>query len=388
MVRKGQTLFPVAVPLALALLTAACTSSSSPSDGQASGDTPGPAVAAEGSVEGCGEESWTDPSTMSPDRAVARCESGAPAPQPLDEPATVTISTSTTGAEYFAPIAMGIETGEFEKENLTVNIENLPPSDSYPLLSNGQIDATWTSPDASFVNAVNSGFDLRWVLGNYSPPQASKSGIWVRTENGEPIALSQLGANPIGSVVGKGSVITYPIDEALEADGSNITEVEFQSMGAADIVTALENGGLQAAWVLDPLWTSLEGNPDLAFVSGQNQGEPLGGMVMGTRLLRDEPEVGEAFVRAFVRTINTHLSGDYKDDPETLATLSRILELPEETLEATPSLIFDWEIRGETMQNIQETLIEVGSVELQEALPEEQLIDRSFYSAAVGHESE
>src|SRR5690606_39454300 len=71
-------------------------------------------------VEGCGPESYVDPADLSPDRKVARCEAGAPAPQPLKEPTTIRM-TSASRSSSLAPIFAGMAMGEFEKENLKID---------------------------------------------------------------------------------------------------------------------------------------------------------------------------------------------------------------------------------------------------------------------------
>jgi NitT/TauT family transport system substrate-binding protein len=371
------------VALALLLAVAACSKKDVDEDESAGGG--GPAVESAGSVEGCGDGSWTEPSDLDADRAPARCEPEAPEPQPLEEETEVVVTSGTLAAEFVAPLQVAIDQGEFEAENLNVRIEQVPPADSIQLLGQGEVDAVWSAPEAGFVNGVESGFDLRWVAGNYSTSPESESGLWVRSEGGAEPDIAELQGGTLASIVGKGSVALYPVAQVLDEAGIGLSDLDFRQLPAGDIVTAFENGQVDAVWLLDPLWTQLEDDPNAVWVAGQPAGEPLGGLLYGPNLLRDDPEVGQAFMRAYVRTINTYFDGDYKSDAEFTQYLAGLLDLDRSLLESTPSLIMDWEIREGSTDRFQDVFIENDAVRITEPLPEDELVDRSFYEAAVGH---
>jgi NitT/TauT family transport system substrate-binding protein len=370
-----------------ALVMAVACSSGDTSSGSASGDEDDQR-ASYAPVDGCGDRSWTDPSDLAADRAPARCEAGAPAPQPLDERQTLRVVLNNTSTEYVAPLVYAVEEGEFEAENLDVEIETLPTADAYPLLANGEIDALWSGPNAGFVNAVDAGFDLKWVMGNFSPDESSQTGLWASVGDGQSRdrdeLLAELSGSVMGSVTGPGSVTSYPIAQALDEAGLSLDDVEIQVLPFADIVTALQNGSVDSGWVVDPLWQELQDDPSVEFLIGQPAGEPLGGLLFGPNLQEDR-EAGVAFVRALIRTVNTHFDDDYKSDPQFLSQLATMLDQPEEQLAATPPLIWDWEIRDETITRMQDAYLDEASQQTDGPLPEDQLVDRTFYEEAVGH---
>jgi NitT/TauT family transport system substrate-binding protein len=114
-------------------------------------------------------------------------------------------------------------------------------------------------------------------------------------------------------------------------------------------------------------------------------GEPLGMVAYGKTLLQDKPEVGVAVARAIIRTINTYYNGDYHADPTVLAEISKVTNQPLESLTQTPSLVMDWEFREGTTTRIQELFIKLGVItEFTTPVPEETVVDRSFYERAVG----
>ncbi|MER5948402.1 ABC transporter substrate-binding protein [Streptomyces sp. NPDC001904] len=364
---------------ALLLTTAACAAN----DGADTSGAPAQPRTVK-AVDGCGQGSWTDPSDLAADREPARCASGAPAPVKLDRTRKLTIATGTLSAEYVAPLEMAVEKGEFKKEGLDVTLKVLPTPDALPLLAKGDIDAQWAAPEAAVMNGILSGFDIKWVAGNFSPDPRSKSGLWVRLKNGESASRVSMAGRKMGTMIGKGSVISYPMNTALKKHGGGLDKVQFQQLGSADVLTALQNGGVDSAWLLDPVWRKVDGDAHYAFLGGQPLGEPLGGLLFGPNLLSEDPDAGVAFLRAYIRTVNTYFAGDYKKDPAFVTELATLLKTDKKVLESTPSLRMDWEIRAGTTDRLQKAYAAAG-VAKGDALPESRTVDRKLYEEAVGH---
>lgn len=335
-------------------------------------------------VAGCGKGSWTDPADLAPDRKPARCARDAPAPKPLGERRALTIATGTLSAEYVAPLRVAVDKGEFEKEGLDVELKVLPTPDALPLLAKGDIDAQWAAPEAAVLNGIDSGFDITWTAGNFSPDPRSKSGLWVRLKKGESADRVPMAGRSLGTMIGKGSVIAYPMDKALKKHGGGLDEIRFQQLGSADVLTALENGGTDSAWLLDPVWRKVDGDERYAFLGGQPLGEPLGGLLFGPNLLKKDPEAGVALLRAYIRTVNTYFAGDYKADESFAKELAHLLDTDEEVLLSTPSLRVDWEIRAGTTDRLQDAYRAAGVYEGGN-VPESKVVDRELYEEAVGH---
>ncbi|MEU6840704.1 ABC transporter substrate-binding protein [Streptomyces sp. NPDC046716] len=363
---------------ALLLTTAACAENDTGSSG--AGSAPRTVKA----VDGCGRGSWTDPSDLATDRKPARCASGAPAPVELTKTRKLTIATGTLSAEYVAPLEMAVEKGEFKKEGLDVTLKVLPTPDALPLLAKGDIDAQWAAPEAAVMNGILGGFDIKWVAGNFSPDPRSKSGLWVRLKNGESASRVAMAGRKMGTMIGKGSVISYPMNTALKKHGGGLDKIQFQQLGSADVLTALQNGGVDSAWLLDPVWRKVDGDARYAFLGGQPQGEPLGGLLFGPNLLSEDPDAGVAFLRAYIRTVNTYFAGDYKKDPAFVTELATLLKTDKKVLESTPSLRMDWEIRAGTTDRLQKAYAAAG-VSKGDPLPESRTVDRKLYEEAVGH---
>jgi NitT/TauT family transport system substrate-binding protein len=335
-------------------------------------------------VAGCGAGSWTDPADLAPDRKAARCDKGAPAARPLAKKRKITVATGTLSAEYVAPLQVAVAKGEFTKEGLDVELKVLPTPDALPLLARGDVDAQWAAPEAAVMNGINGGFDIKWVAGNFSPDPTSKSGLWVRLKDGESADHVEMAGRRMGTMIGKGSVIAYPMDTSLKKHGGGLDKIGFQQLGSADVLTALRNGGVDSAWLLDPIWRKVDGDKRYAFLGGQPLGEPLGGLLFGPTLLNKDPDAGVAFLRAYIRTVNTYFAGDYKSDPGFVTELAKLMKTDEATLRSTPSMRMDWEIRKGTTDRLQEAYADSG-VSKGASVPEPKAVDRAMYSEAVGH---
>ncbi|MEU9911449.1 ABC transporter substrate-binding protein [Streptomyces sp. NPDC051001] len=335
-------------------------------------------------VEGCGATSWTDPADLSPSRLPARCQPGAPAPKPLAKKRKLTIATGTLSAEYVAPLQVALDKGEFAREGLDVTLKVLPTPDALPLLAKGDLDAIWAAPEAAVMNGLRGGFDIKWVAGNFSPGPGSKSGLWVRLKDGESASHVSMAGRRLGTMIGKGSVIAYPMEKALEKHGGGLDRIQYQQLGSADVLTALENGGVDSAWLLDPVWRKVDGQPAYAFLGGQPQGEPLGGMLYGPSLLQRDVDAGVALLRAYIRTVNSYFATDYKKDGAYVTYLAKLLKADRQILRSTPSLRMDWEIREGTTDRLQAAYTAQGVFE-GDPLPESRTVDRTLYEEAVGH---
>lgn len=161
----------------------------------------------------------------------------------------------------------------------------------------------------------------------------------------------------LGTMIGKGSVIAYPMAKALEQHGGGLAEIQYQQLGSADVLTALQHGGVDSAWLLDPVWRKVAGKQGYAFLGGQPQGEPLGGMLYGRALLQDDMDAGVALLRAYIRTLNSYLASDYKQDASFVTYLATLLKSA-------------YEAQG----------VAEGS-----PLPESRTVNRTLYEEAVGH---
>lgn len=373
--------------------TTAAVTTEAPTDAtEAPADTEAPAEG--GFVEGCGPQSVTDPSIIDPARQVARCEPGFPAPQPLAERQKIVISSSFR-LEFNSPLLLAISQGEFEKENIEVEFINLSYSDSVPQLASGDIDMAVGGIELALFNAGNLDLPVRVTLGNYYPPFAGnydepQTGLWCRRDafsNPDDPDLLETANVKWSSSVGKGSVsVYYSIAEIERRTGQDldITNTVIEAIPNADALTALQNNAVQCAVLLDPFWLEVADDPAYFQAASQTPGEPLGQYSFGKRLLENR-ELGVAVARAFIRSVNTYFQGDYHSDDEVMNLISTEIDRPVDALRLVPSLVMDWEVRSGTTDRVQQLFIDSGTItDFTTPVPEEKLVDRSFYLEAIG----
>lgn len=344
-------------------------------------------------VAGC-ENAWTDLADVSTGRRVARCSPGAPAPKPLSQPTNLIVSIPWK-LEFAAPVLLADSMGEFAKENLTITVVAMPGYDAIPQLAQGQLDVAVGGFEVAFFNAERIGLPVRAVMGNYFPPSAGdysvpQTGLWCRRSsfsdpaNPDPAETQDM---TWSTATGKSSVaFFYSIEELRKrVPDYDAERVKTMVLPATESPTALKNGAVDCATLIDPIWMNFTGG-EYVQMATQVPGEPLGFVLFGKNLLRDSPAVGDAFMRATVRTINTYLSGDYHQDDAVVAQLAKDMNQPNtDFIKKTPSLTFDWELRSVTSDRIQRMFIDLNVISTYETpIHEDRVIDRSFTDHAVG----
>jgi NitT/TauT family transport system substrate-binding protein len=166
--------------------------------------------------------------------------------------------------------------------------------------------------------------------------------------------------------------------------GLSLNDVDLVAAAGDDAVDRLLDGELAAAWVDQPAWTRVADADGFALAVTLPTTEPIDGTMLAGRLLGAERDVGLAYARAVIRTINTYLSGDYHDDAEVMGALAEATGTGAEELAGTPSLLFDWEIRSGTTGRLQDAVIEIGAEGYERPLPERKLVDGTLAVDAPG----
>ena len=340
--------------------------------------------------ESCGPASLTDHGDLNASRIVARCAPGAPAAQPLADAAAVRVAV-TRRTEAAAPVLVADQLGEFAAEGLDVDIVDQPAPEAFASLAAGDVDVVVGPVDAPFFDAADDGTGARLVLGGSlstapSVTEVRQAGLWFRTDlvSGAD-RWDDLANMPVALVDGMRSAATYPVSTVFDQGGLTLNEVDLVDASDDEAATALLDQEVAAAWLDQPAaWTRVADADGYELAVTLPASESIDGTVMSQRLLDDERDVGLACARAVIRTINTHLTGDYHDDEEVVAALAEATGTSADDLSAAPALLFDWELRTGTTDRLQDAMIELGSVAYERSLPEDVLVDRSLALDAIG----
>lgn len=244
--------------------------------------------------------------------------------------------------EAFAPLLVGMEIGSYADQDLDVEIVTAAPSDAMVLLATGEVDAVFSAPSAAFFNAVAGGSPIKIVAPGMFPPDNSRSGLWVSKDLAPHGTFDpeKLRGQTVVTAVGAGAPVSMVLEEELERSGVSAKDVTFQTMGATDILVALESGAVKAGWLSDPVWLEAEKSDHLTFAFGQPEDITMGAVLFGPNLLEKDRDKGKRLLAGMRNTIAEHLQGAYHDDPEVRDALAKQLEVSAAKLDELPELVF------------------------------------------------
>src|SRR5688572_11497516 len=243
-------------------------------------------TAAVATVAGCEKRGYSDPSNLSDNRQVARCDVGAPAPKPLPKKADGTnekvVLASNFKLEFNSPIGLGMSLGEFAKENLDIEYQVLSFANSVPQLSTGSVDVAVGGIETALFAAGFKDLPVKVALGNYFPPKASnytvpQTGLWCRREiftTPTTPNLKELETKKWATSVGRGSsAMYYSVAEILKKVPTfNYKAVEVQAIPSNDILPAIRSKNVDCGILLDPIWVAVKDDTTFVQVATQTPG--------------------------------------------------------------------------------------------------------------------
>jgi NitT/TauT family transport system substrate-binding protein len=315
---------------------------------------------------------------------------GSPAPQPLDEETTVHTAVAGKSFEAYINVLLAEHFGEFEKENLEVDIATMSVPDMVALLQSGKLDVAPLGVNAGPMNAISQGADLKIVAAMPTFQSTSKQGFWVKSalaetpDDFEPCDFKGL---TIGfGTPGLSSTAVLPLSKYLAKCDLTLSDIKVSTLGGPDLLVALEQGSVDAAFLTDPAWSDPDQKGYAQYVL------PFGtfsvnGYMMGD-FRTDHPEAAAAFVRAMVRTARTYLQGDYRHDPKVRSAMKEIMGVDDETLDASLPLVFDPDLRfkgGDEAVELQKLWIKTGNIlGYDEPIGVDDFVDESLVDQVTG----
>ncbi|WP_190989978.1 ABC transporter substrate-binding protein [Pseudarthrobacter sulfonivorans] len=260
-------------------------------------------------------------------------------PNPLAERVTLKAATAGNG-EGYAVLTLAEAMGEFEKENIDVQIEVVSPASTiFALMAQNRLDLAVTAPFAGMFNQAADGSNIRFVTGGGEVAKAADAGWWQRPGgDGTTSACDLKGKSVAIQTGGEGNPLAVSLDTYLNSCELSIKDVTLVELTPPETVQALQNGAVELGSVALPFAKALKESGDAVLVAPWNKG--IIGTIMGN-LIEDRPEVAQAVVRAMLRTARTHLQGNYYSDPDVLTALSKIIGVEESVLKAGVPRNFD-----------------------------------------------
>lgn len=287
------------------------------------------------SVTACAAEA--KPVEQARELAIADLKPGLD-PQPLDERVTLTAAISGNGEAYSA-LTLAAAMGEFEKENLDVQIEVVTPASTiFALMAQDRVDFAVTAAFAGMYNQVAAGSNIKMVTGGGEVSPESPTGWWQRVDEDGEVTCELKGATIGISTGAEANPLAASLARYLGGCGLTFDDVTLVELTHPEAVQALQNNAVQAAAVGHPFSVALA--EDDAFELAARWDTGMAGTLMGN-LLEERPAVAQAVVRAMLRTVQTYLQANYLEDPEVVAALVDILGVEESVLVAGIPRIYD-----------------------------------------------
>ena len=189
------------------------------------------------------------------------------------------------------------------------------------------------------------------------------------------------------AVVGPSTSSQYFAEEAIAAAGGDPAATEFTVMGLPDMLSALSNGKIEAAWMFEPLASTAVAEGIAVPVAGVGEvaeGFPTW-LQASEKIVGSDPEAVQGFVDASVRALefyDTALSADRRDEVvDILTRFTSMTDAADWAETELPTVRTDGAVDAAAVEEFQQYLLERKVIE--EVVPVSEFVDDSFRQAAV-----
>ncbi len=323
---------------------------------------------------------------------VPEAEAGADPlePQPLAEKTTVTVGLSSK-LEVYLPILLGQEFGEFEKENIEVNIEYMPPTDSPLLLTQGKLDVIYSGFTAGILNLISGNEEISFVYPG-GTVDSEDQGVYLTADafpdlenlKGEDFAGKKF-VTSSGSASSTAYFLWKKVTELPGGDDVAPTDMEWEAAQLPEVPLILEGGAAAGGQVISPYHNQLVDNPCCEVFQGAYPTLPQTGYLVGPTL-STKKDVALAFFRAMARTEKEYLQGNYHDDPDVLEAMAKTMEQEPDVLAKGDPVVFrpDLETNADVFPDLQVFFRSFGDISYPDDLPVEQIYVTEYVKALGG----
>lgn len=310
-------------------------------------------------------------------------------PQPLKERTTIKVGLSSK-LEVYAPILTGQEFGEFEKENLDIQVEYMPPTDSPLLLTQGKLDIIYSGFTAGVLNLIAGNESVRFAYPG-GTVSSDTQGIYLAKTFPEIAALTaaDFKGKKIMTSSGSASSTAYflwkKVTELPGGDGLKPTDIVWEASQLPEIPLILKRGAADGGQVISPYHNQLLNEPCCKVFPGAYPKSPQTGYLVGPALA-GRKDVALAFFRAMARTERTYFQGDYHGDDKVLAAMAKTMEQKAEVLAKGDPTVFvpGLDTNAEAFPELQKFFRAFGDISYAEDLPVERIYDMDYVNTLTG----
>jgi NitT/TauT family transport system substrate-binding protein len=316
MVRRAWRLIAVAVASAMTLAACAPGGTSAPAAAPSGGApakpggsgsaTPAPQAAA---PAGAATTVAPAPGGAAQSAAPAAGAAAQAAPPPLSPPVAIKVGSQGTVAERGLFIAL--ERGYFAEEGLEVDM--IPArTDQIPLLVTGELDFSNGGSDPSVFNAALRGVGIKIVAYNIVIGENDHSSAFVvrkdLVDGGQYREPADLKGRTAGTPPASATAMIF-LERWLAKGGLALPDVQVVHLPFADLVPALANRGVDAAFLAEPFITIAErqGTAVEAAPTGDLYPGMVGNLLTMSPVIPDRnPEAVRRFITARLRGVRDY----------------------------------------------------------------------------------
>jgi NitT/TauT family transport system substrate-binding protein len=251
-----------------------------------------------------------------------------------------------------APIWLGDEKGFFAEEGLELDLQTATGGAAIvPGVVSGSFDFAFSNLISVMV-ANDKGLDLQFVANGASTigEEGEGFGAVVVPEDSDVQSAGDLEGKTV-SVNNLSNIGDTTIKHVVEQDGGNPENIDFVEVAFPDAPAALQNGQVDAAWILDPFLTQARSEGARVVSWNFTEMHPeldIAGYFTTSEKVQSEPELTEKFTRAMNKSLEyaqenpqevRDIVGTYTEiDAETLTELTLPEYRPEFSREAAQTL--------------------------------------------------
>ncbi|HLH21903.1 MAG TPA: ABC transporter substrate-binding protein [Chloroflexota bacterium] len=235
-----------------------------------------------------------------------------PAPPPLSP--TVKVRVGVTGIAPEAAIYQALEQGYFQDEGLDVELVPVRGiTEQVGLLATGQLDFGNGGIDPGLFNAAQRDIGLKLVTAMVLSTEQNPGGaaLLVRkdlVDSGQYQGLDDLKGLTI-AVSALGTTSQSYLERALAQGGLTADDVNLVAMAFPDMLTALGNKAIDAAWGVEP-FVAIANSRGIAQTMTK-AGDVFPGaigvvMVIGPQFAAEQPEAARRYVTAYLRAVRDY----------------------------------------------------------------------------------
>ena len=290
---------------------------------------------------------------------------------------------------YFtsAPFFVAADLGYFAAEGLEVEFVNIAHSNgSLPALAQGQVDVIGTQANAAFFNLVGRGAKVRIVAARIyeSVEGCAANAILARKgllEQGRLASGESM--HGLRLSVDRAGVPAFLISTLLDRLGISFDDLDVSDVAAPARVEALRRNLIDLAFVYEPdITRALESGAAEVWMSGRVIAPDFQStfVFFGERLLEREREVGQRFVRGYLRGVERYL--DDAKSPAVIEALAQRTRLDPDLLRRMcwPPTVRDGHVDAASLERWQSWAIGQGLIDAKVDVA--KMVDTGFLTSA------